>query len=114
MVVVGAGFAGLSAAKRLHDNDPDLRVIVLEAQGLAWGACGRNSGFMIDLPHELNSDNYSGEASHDIEQIEENRLAIEFAAEQVTQFKIADAFERIGKYHGATSGKGHKALQDYS
>ncbi|MEM7360217.1 MAG: FAD-binding oxidoreductase [Pseudomonadota bacterium] len=114
VVVVGAGFAGLSAAKRLHDNDPALRVIVLEAQGLAWGACGRNSGFMIDLPHELNSDNYSGETSHDIEQIEENRLAIEFAAEQVTQFEIANAFERIGKYHGATSGKGLKALQDYS
>lgn len=114
MVIIGAGFAGLSAAKRLHDNDPNLSIIVLEAQGLAWGACGRNSGFMVDLPHELNSDNYSGEASHDLEQIKENRLAIEFAAEQVAQFEIPDAFERIGKYHGATNGAGLKALRAFS
>ncbi|MEO0367916.1 MAG: FAD-binding oxidoreductase [Pseudomonadota bacterium] len=114
VVIVGAGFAGLSAAKRLFDNDPNLTVVVLEAQGLAWAGCGRNSGFMIDLPHELNSHNYSSEQSHDLAQIEENRLAIDFADELVNQFEIGSAFERVGKYHGATNGAGLKALQEYS
>jgi len=46
VVVVGAGFAGLSAARRLTQLDPKARVIVLEAGRVAEGAAGRNSGFI--------------------------------------------------------------------
>ena len=60
VVVVGAGFAGLSAARRLTQIDPSLNVIVLDACRIAESSAGRNSGFMIDLPHELNSDDYAG------------------------------------------------------
>ena len=114
VVIIGAGYAGLSAAKRLSDLDPKLSIIVLEAQRLAWGAGGRNSGFMIDLPHELNSEDYSGGRDHDLQQISENRFAIDFAEQAIAQFNIADCFQRIGKYHGATNGKGLSALSNFS
>ncbi|MEO1552086.1 MAG: FAD-dependent oxidoreductase, partial [Pseudomonadota bacterium] len=52
-VVVGGGFAGLSAARRLTQLAPQARVVVLEAGRIAHGAAGRNSGFMVDLPHNL-------------------------------------------------------------
>ncbi|NND83255.1 MAG: FAD-binding oxidoreductase [Gammaproteobacteria bacterium] len=114
IVIVGAGFAGLAAAKRLQDQDPGLRVVVLEAQGLAWAASGRNSGFVIDLPHELNSDNYTGGAQQDLDQVSDNRLAIEFMAAAVDQFGLQPHFARAGKYHGATNGAGLKALHDFA
>ena len=60
VAIVGAGFAGLSAARRLHQIDPGLRIAVLDAGRLAEGASGRNSGFMIDLPHDVASEDYSG------------------------------------------------------
>jgi glycine/D-amino acid oxidase-like deaminating enzyme len=54
-VIIGGGFAGLSAARRLTQLQPKARIVVLEASRLAEGSAGRNSGFMIDLPHELAS-----------------------------------------------------------
>ena len=105
--VVGGGFAGLSAALRLTQLAPGARVAVLEAGRLAEGAAGRNSGFMIDLPHDLASDDYSGHgAGADRAIIDLNRTAIGFARAAVEQFGIDPAFfDPAGKVNGATSEK---------
>uniref|UniRef100_UPI00351762B7 FAD-dependent oxidoreductase n=1 Tax=Cognatishimia sp. TaxID=2211648 RepID=UPI00351762B7 len=47
-VIVGGGFAGLTAARRLTQLAPGSKITVLEAGAIAEGAAGRNSGFMID------------------------------------------------------------------
>src|SRR5437879_1473858 len=54
-IIVGAGFAGLAAARRLTQVRPGDKVVVLDAKELADGPAGRNSGFMIDVPHNLSS-----------------------------------------------------------
>lgn len=64
-LVIGAGFAGLAAARRLRQLYPEDRVVLLEAKRVGEGPAGRNSGFMIDLPHDLNSDSYGGAAAAD-------------------------------------------------
>ena len=74
-VIIGGGFAGLSAARRLTQLQPDAKIVVLEAGTIAEGASGRNSGFMIDLPHDLASDNYAG-SGDDRALIDLNRKAI--------------------------------------
>ncbi|AZO19001.1 FAD-binding oxidoreductase [Mesorhizobium sp. M2A.F.Ca.ET.043.05.1.1] len=45
LAVAGGGFAGLSAA--LHAASKGLSVAVLEAEIIAWGASGRNAGFVV-------------------------------------------------------------------
>ncbi|MFD1808043.1 NAD(P)/FAD-dependent oxidoreductase [Gemmobacter lanyuensis] len=50
VVVIGAGFAGLAAARRMFQLDPSLRILMLEAGQVGEGPAGRNSGFIIDLP----------------------------------------------------------------
>lgn len=42
VVIIGAGFTGLSAA--LHLAQRGVKVVVLEAQRVGWGASGRNGG----------------------------------------------------------------------
>ena len=54
VVVVGAGFTGLWTAIALTDTDPSLRVTVLEAATVGYGASGRNGGFCLaSLTHGL-------------------------------------------------------------
>ncbi len=100
-VIVGGGFAGLAAARRLTQLVPNSRIAVLEAGQLAEGAAGRNSGFMIDLPHELTSDDYAG-MGDDRALISLNRKAQTFAQEAVQAFGINPAFfDPSGKINGA-------------
>lgn len=101
VVIVGGGFAGLSAARRLLQLRPGARVVLLEAGEIAEGAAGRNSGFMIDLPHDLASNDYSG---HGDERalIALNRQAIVFAREAVAEYGIRPVyFDEAGKVNGA-------------
>nr|WP_298096173.1 FAD-binding oxidoreductase [uncultured Shinella sp.] len=116
VAIVGGGFAGLSAARRLHQIDPTLRIAVIEAGRLAQGASGRNSGFMIDLPHDVASEDYSGKGvSADEKNIALNRTAIAFARSAVEEYGIDPAyFDPAGKINGAASTKAHALNESYA
>lgn len=49
VVVVGGGFTGLWTAYYLLREDPSLRVVVLEAETVGFGASGRNGGWCSAL-----------------------------------------------------------------
>lgn len=113
-VVVGGGFAGLSAARRLTQLQPGARVVVLEAARIAEGAAGRNSGFMIDLPHDLASEDYAG-AGDDRVMIGLNRQAIAFARAAVEEYGIdPNYFDPAGKVNGAASAVAEAHNRSYA
>ncbi|MEM8787466.1 MAG: FAD-binding oxidoreductase [Pseudomonadota bacterium] len=115
VLVIGAGIAGLAAARRLRQLDETLRVVVLDAVRVGEGPAGRNSGCMIDLPHDLSSANYGGALDKDRAQIAANRAAIDFAAETARAFDLpAEALRRIGKINGAATAKGVRHNADYA
>lgn len=114
VVIIGAGFAGLSAARRVRQLQPEARVMVLDAGRVAEGAAGRNSGFMIDLPHDLASEDYSG-AGDDRAVIALNRQAIAFAREAVAEYGIdPNYFDPVGKVNGAASDTAHAHNESYA
>ncbi len=49
VVIVGAGFTGLWAARYLAEADPTLEILVLEAEVAGFGASGRNGGWCSAL-----------------------------------------------------------------
>ena len=54
VAIVGAGFTGLWTALALAETDPSLRIAVLEAETVGFGASGRNGGFCeASLTHGL-------------------------------------------------------------
>jgi glycine/D-amino acid oxidase-like deaminating enzyme len=109
-LIIGAGFAGLSAARRLTQARPGERIVVLDARELAQGPAGRNSGFMIDVPHNLSSGEYSsGDASGTVLEMAQNRLAIAFAKEAAAEYGMPTAtFDPSGKINAAATERGLK------
>ncbi|HIO33427.1 MAG TPA: FAD-binding oxidoreductase [Gammaproteobacteria bacterium] len=99
-VVVGAGFAGLAAARRLAENRPQDQIILLEAQNLAGAASGRNAGFAIDLPHgQQLQDELSVMPRH----IRLARSAIDYLQQQIDTHSIECQWSSRGQYHGTVS-----------
>ncbi len=114
-VIVGAGFTGLSAARRLSELHPTDHIVVLEAGGIAQGPAGRNSGFMIDLPHVLTSNNYSGAINSDKSDIKLNRAGIDYAMAAKNDFNFSDETIALsGKINGAVTQKGRAHNEDYA
>ena len=114
-LVVGAGFAGLTAAHRLAELHGGDRVVVLDATRVGEGPAGRNSGFMIDLPHDLASDNYAGVADADRAEIKDNRRAIELAAAMADRYGLGEeAFARTGKINAAATPRGLAHNRDFA
>jgi len=65
VAIVGGGYAGLWTAWELLERDPDLRVVVLEAETCGAGPSGRNAGFVNGLWHraDLLSANFGDDAA---------------------------------------------------
>ncbi len=113
-LIIGAGFAGLSAARRLNQLKPDASIIILDAKRIAEGPQGRNSGFMIDLPHDLSSSDYSTSESNDLRQIKLNRQAISFASDAAKEYGLTnEAFNPCGKVNGAADERAIRFNLDY-
>ena len=49
VAIIGGGFTGLSTALNLRKDAPGLKVAVLEAEVVGYGASGRNGGFSMTL-----------------------------------------------------------------
>ncbi|MDE0241386.1 MAG: FAD-binding oxidoreductase [bacterium] len=105
-VVIGGGFAGLAAARRLGELRPGDRVVLLEAGRIGENASGRNSGFIIDLPHALSRE----QPDHDRRQIRINRQAIAWLADLVERHQIRCQWSRRGKVHVAATSPGRRNL----
>lgn len=115
-LIVGAGFAGLSAARRLRQVRPGDRIVVVDAKELAWGPAGRNSGYMIDVPHSLSSGEYSASgASATAREIEQNRFAIAFAKSAAEEYGMQrEVFDPCGKINAAASARGLTLNERYA
>lgn len=114
-LVIGAGFAGLAAARRLRQLAPTDSICVLDARRVAEGPAGRNSGFMIDLPHNLVSEDYAGALEADRQQTAMNRAAISFAENACSEYGLGeDVLRRSGKINAAATAKGARHNRDYA
>lgn len=107
-LVVGAGFAGLAAARRLAENRPGDDIVLVEAHEVGENASGRNSGFAIDVPHSTSASLQELEGSH--RHLRLARAAISYLENTVEERGIACDWSQAGKYHAAVSARGSAEL----
>lgn len=112
-VVLGAGFTGLAAARQLAGHYPDDEIILVDAQQVGFGASGRNSGFAIDLPHDIGAPDYIGDLA-----TARMNLKLNLRAQGILQHLIAEhgidcQLRPDGKYQAAVETKGLGILEAY-
>ena len=47
-LIIGAGYTGLSAARKLGQLNPNQKILLVDAQLAGEGASSRNSGYLVD------------------------------------------------------------------
>lgn len=109
--VLGAGFAGLAMARRLAELQPNARIILIDAQRIGQGASGRNSGFVIDLPHKFSLEHPDPE--HKQKLLSLNRSAIAQLDTLVSKHSISCQWLAKGKYQGAVGARGEAYLDHF-
>lgn len=110
--IIGAGFAGLAAARRLAELKPNARIILVDAQRVAEGASGRNSGFVIDLPHKFSLEHPDPELKQKLLKL--NRAAIAQLEGFVKKHSIDCQWSLAGKYQGAVGERGEAHLAHFA
>ena len=114
-LIIGGGFTGLSAAKRICEITDGDNIVLLEASEIASGPAGRNSGFMIDLPHELGSGSYQDTIERDKLHVKLNRYALDFAKKSSKEYEMPDeAADPVGRINGVVNDTGEKHNHEYS
>ncbi len=107
-VVIGGGFAGLAAARRLAHNRPDDQIVLLDASLSGENASGRNSGFGIDIPHTVDAG--MDALNHAHADMRLARAGLSFNETRVHLHGIECDWGRQGKYQTATSERGKRDM----
>ena len=111
VVIVGAGFTGMSLAHRLHQLYPDKSIAVVDALKVGQGTSGRNAGFIIDLPHNLDAG--TPNVAHDLWLYRLNTFAINRLKAFKNEFAIECLWDEAGKYMAAHESSNLQGLADF-
>ncbi len=108
-LVIGAGYAGLAAARRLAQLYPNDTIAVVEADSPAENSSARNSGFMIDLPYaKIDARVAPGQSQWQIDLLRQGKALLQNVVEE---HGIACGWQHIGHYKAATTDFGVSQLQ---
>lgn len=113
-VVIGAGYTGIAAARRLAELNTNASILVVEATEVGEGASGRNSGFILTVPfltsHSSRSDHTSAvDVARKQMRIYDSSLI--WLKAIVDEFQISCDWQEVDKYHAAATDKGATGLK---
>jgi len=111
-LIVGAGYTGLSAARKLSELHPNERIIIIDAQFAGEGASGRNSGYLVDTT--LNDGFTSNkELSNYKKKTDIYQLGIEVVKKFIKGYQVDCDWNEAGKYFASSNNKDQKILTNF-
>jgi len=112
-LIIGAGYTGLSAARKLAELNKDHKIILVDSQLAGEGASGRNSGYLVDTT--LN-DGFTSNKEIENYKIKTNiyNLGIEAVKKFIKQHQVDCDWNATGKYYASSKIKDKKVLLNFS
>ena len=112
-LIVGAGYTGLSAARKLGQLYPNKKIIIVDAQLAGEGASSRNSGYLVDttlndgFTSNKELENYKKKA--DI-----YKLGIEAVRRFIKEHQVNCDWNECGKYFASSKEEDKRILENFS
>lgn len=111
-IVIGAGVTGLAAARRIAELEPQAQVLLIDASEIGEGSSARNSGFLINLPHNTGMSGHGSPVEVARKQIALYNTGLDWMKSLVDRYQIDCGWNPVGKYHAAATAEGEKSLRD--
>ena len=112
-LIIGAGYTGLSAARKLGQLYPNQKIILIDAQLAGEGASSRNSGYLVDttlndgFTSNKELENYKKKA--DI-----YKLGIEVVKKFIKEHQADCDWNECGKFFASSKIEDKKVLDNFS
>jgi glycine/D-amino acid oxidase-like deaminating enzyme len=111
-LIIGAGYTGLSAARKLSELNPNQKIIIVDAQLAGEGASGRNSGYLVDTT--LNEGFTSNkEVSNYKKKTDIYQLGIDVVKKFIKEHQVDCDWNEAGKYFASSYKDDYKTLTNF-
>ena len=112
-LIIGAGFTGLSAARKLGEILPNEKITIVDAQVAGEGASGRNSGYLVDTT--LN-DGFTSNKELESYKKKTNiyELGIKSVKNFIKQYQVDCDWNACGKYFASSKKEDIEILNNFS
>ena len=112
-LIIGAGYTGLSAARKLGQLHPNQKIVIVDAQLAGDGASGRNSGYLVDTT--LN-DGFTSNKILEKYKKKTNiyQLGIEVIKNFIKEHQVDCDWNECGKYFASSKLEDKKILINFS
>ena len=112
-LIVGAGYTGLSAARKLSELHPSQKIIIVDAQLAGEGASGRNSGYLVDTT--LNDGFTSNkEFSNYKKKTDIYQMGIKAVKKFIKEHQVDCDWNEAGKYFASSKKEDKKILISFT
>ena len=112
-LIIGAGYTGLSAARKLSQINPNKKIILVDAQLAGEGASSRNSGYLVDTT--LNDGFTSNKELENYKKKSDiYNLGIEAVKRFIKEYQVDCDWNECGKYFASSIIKDEKILNNFS
>ena len=112
-LIIGAGYTGLSAARKLGQLYPKQKILIVDAQLAGEGASSRNSGYLVDttlndgFTSNKELENYKKKANI-------YRIGIEAVKRFIKEYQVDCDWNECGKYFASSKEEDQKILENFS
>ena len=112
-LIVGAGYTGLSAARKLGQLFPNQKIILIDAQLAGEGASSRNSGYLVDTT--LNDGFTSNKELENYKKKSDiYKLGIDAVKKFIKEYQVDCDWNECGKYFASSEAEDKKILENFS